>query len=122
MDIETREIYRAIAELAYVVAKAEHGISAEERIAFLNIIEEELGHESWVAQSHFELLDEITLPSLNKAYNAALYELKKHKGKFTPPLKEKAVRVLQRVADSFGGFGENEAFILDRFRKDIQSL
>jgi len=35
MDIEKREIYRAIAELAYVVAKADKGLSAEERVAFI---------------------------------------------------------------------------------------
>lgn len=122
MDIEKREILRAIAEMAYVIAKAEHGISAEERMAFFDIIEEELGHESWIAQSHFELLDEVTLPTLDKAYNTALFELNKYKGKFTPELREKAFRVLKRVAESFGGLGENEAFILDRFKKDIQQL
>lgn len=122
MDIEKREIYRAIAEMAYVIAKAEHGVSTEEKIAFLNIIEEEFGEDSWVAQSHFELLDEVTLPSLDKAYNTALFELNKYKNRFTPELREKAFRVLKRVAEAFGGFGENEAFILDRFKKDIQHL
>lgn len=122
MDIEKREIYRAIAEMAYVIAKAERGISAEEKIAFFDIIQEELGEESWIAQSHFELLDEVTVPSLDKAYNAALFELNKHKDKFTPELKEKAVRVVKRMAESFGGFGENEAFVLDRFKKDIQNF
>jgi hypothetical protein len=88
MDIDKREIYRAIAEMAYVIAKAEHGISAEEKIAFFNIIEEELKGDSWIAHSHFELLDEVTLPSIDKAYNAALFELNKHKGKFTPELRQ----------------------------------
>lgn len=122
MDIEKREIYRAIAEMAYVIAKAEHGISAEERIAFFNIIQEEFGDDSWIAQSHFELLDEVTLPTLDKAYNASMFELKKYKKHFTPDLKEKAVRVMKRVAESFGGFGENEAFIMDRFKRDLQQL
>lgn len=122
IDIEKREIIRAIAEMAYVIAKSEHGISSEERLAFYKIIDEEMGTDSWIAQSHFELLDEVTLPSLDKAYNAAMFELRKHKGHFTPDLKTKSLRVLQRVADSFGGFGENEAFILDRFKKDIQHL
>lgn len=122
MDIEKREILRAIAEMAYVIAKAEHGISSEERIAFFNIVAKELGDDSWVAQSHFELLDEVTHPSLDKAYNAALFELQKHKGKFTPELKEKALSITKQIAESFGGLGENEAFILDRLKKDIQHL
>jgi hypothetical protein len=122
MELEKREIIRAIAEMAYVMAKAEHGISAEERIAFFRIIEEEMGTDSWIAQSHFELLDEVTLPALNNAYNAAIFELRKHREHFTPDLKERAVRVLQRVAESFGGTGENEAFVLDRFKHDIKSI
>ena len=120
--MEKREVYRAIAEMAYVMAKAEHGISVEERIAFMDIVRQEFGDKSWIAESHFELLDEITLPSLDKAYNASMYELKKYKEFFTPELKEKAIRILKRVADSFGGLGENEAFIIDRFKKDIQHL
>lgn len=122
MDFEKRDIIRAIAEMAYVMAKAEHGISAEERIAFFTIVKEEMGADAWIAQSHFEVLDEVTLPTLDKAYNAALYELKKHKQHFTPALHEKSIRVLQRVAESFAGFGEHEAFVLDRFKKDIQHL
>ena len=122
MNIEKREIIRAIAEMAYVMAKSEHGISSEERLAFFKIIEDEMGKESWVAQSHFELLDEVTLPTLHEAYNAALFELKKHKDHFTPDLRVRPVRVLQRVAESFGGTGENEAFVLDRFKQDIKAL
>ncbi len=122
MDIEKREIIRALSEMAYVIAKSERGISSEERIAFFNIIEEELGTDAWIAQSHFEVLDEVTLPTLDKAYNAALFELRKHKSHFTPELRTKSLRILQRVADSFGGIGENEAFIIDRFKKDIQHL
>jgi hypothetical protein len=77
MQIEKREIYRGIAEMAYVIAKADKGLSAEERIAFNKIIEEELDFESWAAQSRFELLDEITQPSIEKAYNEAIHDFKK---------------------------------------------
>src|SRR5690242_9513251 len=64
MDIEKREIYRSIAELAYVIAMADKGLSAEERFAFTKIAEEELDFESWAAQSRFELLDEVIQPSI----------------------------------------------------------
>ena len=122
MSIEKAAIFRAIAELAYVIAKSEHGISSEERISFFNIIREEFSDESWIAQSHFEILDEVMHPSLNEAYNTSIFELKKHKIHFTPALKDKAIRVLNRVAESFNGLGENEAFILDRLKKDIRNL
>ena len=79
MEIEKREIYRAIAEMAYVIAKADKGLSADERMAFNNIVEEELQLNSWIAQSRFELLDEVTQPSIDQAYNEALHDLKKYR-------------------------------------------
>ena len=122
MDIEKREIYRAIAELAYVVAKADKGLSAEERMAFYKIAATDLDYDSWAAQSRFELLDEVIHPSIEKAYNDAIHELKKYKEHFTPDLKDKAILVLQKVAASCNGLSANEAFIIDRFKKDLQHL
>ena len=122
MDIEKREIYRAIAEIAYVIAKADRGLSAEERMAFNKIISEDLDYESWAAQSRFELLDEVIQPSIEKAYNDAIHELRKYKAHFTDELKGKALLVLQKIAASFNGLSQNEAFIIDRFKKDLKSL
>lgn len=122
MDIEKREIYRAIAEMAYVIAKADKGLSAEERMAFYKIIEEDLDYESWAAQSRFELLDEIIQPSIEKAYNDAIHELRKYREHFTDELRDKALLVLQKIAASFNGLSQNEAFIIDRFKKDLKGL
>jgi tellurite resistance protein len=122
MDIEKREIYRSIAEMAYVIAKADRGLSAEERIAFHRIIQEELDFDSWAAQSRFELLDEVIEPSIDKVYNDAVHDLRKYRGHFNPELKEKSLRVIQKVAEACGGFSEKEAFIIDRFKNDIKDL
>ncbi|MBA4057185.1 MAG: hypothetical protein C0490_20905 [Marivirga sp.] len=122
MDIDKREIYRAIAELAYVVAKADKGLSDEKRRAFFKIATEDLDYESWAAISRFELLDEVTHPSIDKAYNDAIHDLKKHKDHFTEELKEKALLVMQKMAASFNGLSQNEAFIIDRFKHDLNIL
>ena len=122
MDIEKREIYRAIAELAYVVAKADKGLSAEERIAFYKIAAEDLDYDSWAAQSRFELLDEVIQPSLEKAYNEAIHDFRRYKSYLTDELKRKAIRVMTKVAEACSGFSESEAFIIDRFKKDIEAL
>lgn len=121
-DIERREIYRAIGELAYVVAKADHGLSLAEKEAFYKIVTEELEFDSWAAQSRFDLLDEVTQPPIDKAYNDALHELRKYSSVMTTELKDKAMLVLQRVAASCEGLSSNEAFVLDRVRKDLHSL
>ncbi|MFZ2904663.1 MAG: hypothetical protein WAZ98_00545 [Cyclobacteriaceae bacterium] len=122
MDIQKREIYRAIAEIAYVVAQSDKGLSSEERIAFNKIIETELDYESWVAQSRFDLLDEVTQPSINEAYNEAINNFKKYKNHLTPELKEKALRVFTQVAETCGGFSEKEKFVIDRFKQDLREM
>jgi uncharacterized tellurite resistance protein B-like protein len=119
MNIEKLEILRGIAEMAYVVAKADKGLSAEERIAFHKIIEEELEYDSWAAQSRFDLLDEVIQPSLDKAYNEAIHDFRRYKAHLTDDLKSKAIRVMTKVAEACSGLSENEAFIIDRFKKDI---
>jgi hypothetical protein len=122
MDIEKREIYRSIAEMAYVIAKADRGLSAEERIAFQRIIKEELDYDSWAAQSRFELLDEVIEPSIEKVYNEAIHDLRKYKHHFNDELRQKTLRVIQRVAEACSGFSDKEAFIIDRFKKDLKIL
>ena len=122
MDIEKREIYRAIGEMAYIIAKADKGLSGEERIAFHKILEEDLDYESWAAQSRFDLLDEVIQPSIEEAYSDAIHELRKYKEHLTPALKDKALLVLQKMAASVNGLTQNEAFIIDRFKKDLRDL
>jgi uncharacterized tellurite resistance protein B-like protein len=122
MEIEKREIYRGIAEMAYVIAKADRGLSAPERIAFNRIIQEELDYDAWAAQSRFDLLDEVTNPSIEKVYNDAIHDFKKYKAHFSEDLKQKCLRVLTRVAEACSGFSDNEAFIIDRFKKDLKNL
>lgn len=122
MEIEKREIYRAIAEMAYVIAKADKGLSAEERMAFNQIVEEELQLNSWIAQSRFELLDEVTQPTIDVAYNEALHDLKKYRDHLTEDLKQRAIRVMMRVAESCSGYSEKERLIIDRLKSDLNSI
>jgi uncharacterized tellurite resistance protein B-like protein len=122
MQIERLEILRSIAEMAYVIAKADKGLSSEERIAFNKIIVEELQYDSWAAQSRFDLMDEVIKPSIETAYNQAIHDLRKHKEHLTDSMRSTAVRVVERVAQACSGTHEIEAFILDRFKKDLQHL
>ncbi len=122
MEIVKLEILRAIAGMAYVMALADRGLSAEERIAFAKIVEEELSPQSWAAQSRFEILDEVIQPDLESAYKEAIHEFRKYKDYLTSDIKQKSVRVMKRVADSCSGFSEKESLILDRFKKDIELL
>lgn len=122
MQIEKLELYRGIAELAYVIAKVDKGLSSPERVAFYKVIQEELEYDAWAAQSRFELLDEIVEPNIDKAYNEAIFHFKKYKKHVTPEVKEKTLRVMQRVADACNGFNEKEGLIIDRIKHDLREL
>ncbi|UII24908.1 hypothetical protein LVD15_16540 [Fulvivirga maritima] len=118
---EKREIYRAIGELAYVIAKATNGLQPEEKAAFMQIIKEELKFEAWAAESRFEILDEKIHPTIDHAYNEALHGLKLYKEQLTPELKTTAVTVLRKVAQACGNT-EIDEFILDRFESDLKKF
>jgi uncharacterized tellurite resistance protein B-like protein len=122
MEIERIELFRAIAEMAYVIAKADRGLSAQERMAFNKIVEEELEFDSWAAQSRFELLDEVTQPSIELAYNEAIHDFRKYKSHLTQDIKKKSILVMQKVAEACSGFSANEALILERFKTDLSNL
>jgi hypothetical protein len=122
MNIKKIEIYRAFAKIAYAVAKTDKGLSADEKIAFNLIAEQDLEPNSWIAQSRFELLDVVTQSTIDIAYNEALCDLKKYREHLTEQLKEKAIRVLKRVTASCSGYSEKERLIIDRFTNDLTIL
>ncbi|MEO1050117.1 MAG: hypothetical protein AAFX87_05815 [Bacteroidota bacterium] len=120
---EKNEVYRAIGELAYVVAKVKDGLKLEEKKTFFDIVEKELEFDAWAAESRFELLDEVIHPTVDHAYNEAIHELKKYKVHFTDDLKEKAVKVLEAVSTSCSTISsEMQNFVIDRFKQDLEHL
>ncbi|MEQ8927902.1 MAG: hypothetical protein RLO81_18950 [Fulvivirga sp.] len=119
--LEHNEIYRAIGELAYVIAKAGDGTQLEEKKAFFEIIEAELKFNAWSAESRFEILDEKVHPTLEHAYNDAMHEFKIHKSVLTPQLKETTLKVIKKVAAAYHP-SEVKDFIIDRLEKDLKTL
>jgi len=113
------ELSRAIAEMAYVVAKAHDGLHNLEKEAFFDLISKELDYDAWAAESRFELLDETTHPTLLEAYNAAMNEFRKYKDQMSDDMKKKALKILEEVALSHKGKHEVEEFIIDRFKREL---
>ncbi|QSE96843.1 hypothetical protein [Fulvivirga lutea] len=119
--LEHNEIYRAIGELAYVIAKAGDGTQLDEKKAFYDIIEAELKFNAWSAESRFEILDEKVHPSLEHAYNDAIHEFKIHKSVLTPELKDITLRVVKKVAAAYHP-SEVKDFIIDRLERDLKNI
>jgi uncharacterized tellurite resistance protein B-like protein len=114
------ELSRAIAEMAYVVAKAHDGLHASEKQAFFDMISKELDYDTWAAESRFELLDETTHPTIVQAYNTAINEFRKYKDQLSVEMKQKALKILEHVAQSHKGKHEVEDFIIDQFKKELK--
>ena len=119
--IGDNEIYRAIGELAYVIAKAGDGLQLEEKKAFIDIVEKELKFKAWSAESRFDILDEKVHPTLEHAYNEAIHEFKIHKNALTEELKAITIKVVKKVAEAYHP-SEVKDFIIDRLEKDLKSI
>lgn len=115
---EKRELYRAIAEVAYAIARAGDGLQAEEREQFYAIINKHLDFDSWSAISRFEILEEIH-PDPNNAFEYALSEIRKNKHYLTPELKNHALEVVEAVAQAYQGKNIQELNLIERFKKTM---
>ncbi|MGK7392441.1 MAG: hypothetical protein ACNS60_18955 [Candidatus Cyclobacteriaceae bacterium M2_1C_046] len=116
---EKRELYRAIAEVAYAIARAGDGLQSEEREQFFSIINSHLDFDSWSALSRFEILEEMHPDPMN-AYEYALSEIRKYKHYLTPEIKAHGMEVANAVAEAYHGKNIQELNLLDRFKKALE--
>lgn len=117
---DKQEIYRAIGEFAYVIAMAEDGLHVQEKEAFMDILTEELRYDAWSAIGRFEILEKVH-PTIEHAYNAAMFEFKKHKEDLTPELKQLTIDLMKKIAASYHN-SQVKDFIVDRLEHDLKSL
>ncbi|MCS6820503.1 MAG: hypothetical protein NZ551_01395 [Microscillaceae bacterium] len=118
---EQKNLYRAIAELAYAIAKADKTLEEAEIEAFENAVREELEVDEWLAEIHFKILRTSIKPDLESAYNHSMFLIKNNQKGLTPELVAKFQRILQKVANVAGVSNEEQA-ILDRFNQDIKKF
>lgn len=119
---EKHELYRAIAVLAYAIAMVDGELQPSEKEAFMLIINKELGDDAWVAESRFELLEESLMPTIEHSYNYAMFVLNKYKHLVDKPMKDRFVRVVEKVATAHDGTSQAEEFVIERFKRDIAAL
>ena len=115
-------LYRAIAELGYTIAKADDVLEPEEAKAFYRIIQQELGEEArHIAESRFDILESHLSPSVDEAYNHAMYVIKRNKSALDEDMIEKFKNVIMEVAQ-VAGICKEEKAIIDKFQRDIISI
>ena len=119
-----QNLYYALGELAYAVAKADGTIHKEEKKTIHDIVIAELKKNNF----YFENL-ELTIRFLQKdnipvetIYVEALDVMRSNHFYFDKSLKEKFIGIIQKIADAFPPITLSEQSIIDKFKRDINKL
>ncbi len=119
-----QNLHYAIGELAYAVAHADGKVQQEEREKFHAIVEAELRCKDYdfdISGIIFQIMDK-DKQSTETVYNWALKNIKTNSHYLSPELKQTFIKVMEKIAKVYPPVTVNEKNILERFKKDIESI
>ncbi|MEL6534055.1 MAG: TerB family tellurite resistance protein [Bacteroidota bacterium] len=116
------DMYRAVAELAYAVAKADGGMQSVEKEEFYRIMQEDLYPNGALAESRFELLEEMGTLTVDQAYKTSMMTLKMNKHLLTPEMRGIFLHVMEKIAKAYNGIESSELELIERFVRDLDLL
>lgn len=120
--IEKNNLYRAIGELSYVIAKSDGNISKIEKLVFEEALKEELGNDGWLAKDRFDMLAAQGMKAgIQETYHRVLFMLKQNKIGLDANLVEKFINILEKVA-GVAGITDEEIAIIERFKSDVNAI
>ncbi len=120
--IEKRNLFRAIGELSYVIAKSDGNISKIEKLVFEEALKEELGTEGWLAKDRFDMLASQGMKAgLQETYLRVLFMFKQNKIGLNNELIEKFINILEKVA-GVSGITDEEIEIIEKFKTDVSII
>jgi uncharacterized tellurite resistance protein B-like protein len=118
-------LYYAIGELAYSIARVDGKVQNEERERFHDIVVTELGRKNSnidVSDIIFQLIDKKSHADSETTYNWALNEIRLNGHYLSPELKTKFIKVLNRIAEAYPPVTPEEEALIERFRRDIMPI
>lgn len=122
LSLEERDIYRAVGELAYVIAAVDNVLSKTEKIVFEEAVKEDLGANSWLALDRFEQLENEQIDrDIDATYNRVMFVMRKNKDSLTQTHIEQFISVLEKVA-GVSGVSEEELAIITQFQVDVKRI
>ena len=116
------DIYRAVAELSYAIAKADGGMQSVEKEEFYRIMQEDLYPNGGLAESRFEILEEMGNLTVEQAYRTVIMTIKRNKKEFTPEMKAVFLNVMEKIANAYNGIEQSELILIERFVADLDRL
>lgn len=117
-------LHYAIGQLAFAVAFTDGKVQKEEREKFKDIILQELSHMDYsfdVSDIVFQIMEKDKLDS-GTAYDWAMKEIKTNSHYLSPELKQKFIKVMEKVASAYPPVTSDESSIIARFKKDIEPI
>lgn len=119
-----QNLYYALGELAYAIAKADGAIQNEEKQILHHIVISELKKNNFDIENieiipRFMEQDDVPVET---TYREALDLMRTNNIYLSETLKEKFISFIQTVADAFPPVTIEEQSIIDRFKKDINEL
>ena len=120
-----QNLHSAIGELAYSIARADGTIQKEERQKFHDIVAAELRCKDYdfdISDIIFQILDKDKYIDSQTSYVWAMKEIRLNSHYLSPQLKETFIKVMEKVAKAYAPVTNEEKGILERFKKDIESI
>ena len=118
LSTQERNLFQAVAELAFAIAKADEEITQDEIDAYQEAILETMGKAEWLAKEHFDQLINNQQAELETAYQDALRRIEQNKDALDRVLIRKFLYVLEKVA-KVRGISQEEKEIINRFEEDV---
>ena len=120
-----QSLHLAIGELAYSIARADGTIQKEERKMFHDIVASELLFKDYdfdVSDIIFQILDKDKYVDAKTSYDWAMNEIKLNSHYLSHQLKETFLRIVDKVAKAYPPVTNDETTLIDKFKKDIDSI
>lgn len=117
-------LYYAVGEIAYAIAKSDGAVQKEEKKRFYSFLRKELekfNNEVDVSEIIFEIMRKDDMDT-ETAYKWAMYGIRLNSHYLSPELKWFFLKVIEKVAAAYPPVTLEERNIIDKFRADIAPL
>lgn len=121
LTVARSNLYRAVGELAFVIAKSDNILRDSERQAFYQVIRKNFGVNSWVAEDRFNLIEKTPTTDVESSYNQVIFNIKRNREGLTPNLVKRFIMVIGEVAE-VAGVHEKQAEYINRFKEDLLKI
>lgn len=120
----SQNLYYALGELAYAIAKCDGVIQEEEKRILHDIVTSEIRKDN-IDFDYSEIIFSIMAKDatdVETSYGWAISEIRNNRHYFNEGFRETFVSVLCKVAEAFPPVTAQERTLIDRFTKDVKSL